>query len=364
MTDVVVQFRELSETEALSRVRGRRVTDLSPTALAAEWKWPRSRVRRRLQQWASEGHLVAGRRGRKVPATMSAVPAIEPAKATLFGRPATLEAQGRPLMHDAPSIAPEDAGLVTEPVRGPAGHSGGRLADWVAYLTAVAMAGVAAYFSVGGMVEIFPGMPAAVVALAGTMELAKLVICGWLASNWRATGWLLRTELVTLVAGLALLNGVGVFGRLVEAHVGVTVAAAASVGERIGALDARVGEQVRAVENIDTQLGQIDGAIAKLTEKGRASNALEAMAHERKTRDGLVAARQQASATLVDLRSQRAGLYAERQRVEASTGPVRYIAVLTGMDTESAVRWLILLIVLCCDPAAIALTVAASRPRL
>jgi hypothetical protein len=34
---------------------------------------------------------------------------------------------------------------------------------------------------------------------------------------------------------------------------------------------------------------------------------------------------------------------------------------MAGVDTEVAVRWLILLMVLCCDPAAIALTVAASR---
>jgi hypothetical protein len=32
---------------------------------------------------------------------------------------------------------------------------------------------------------------------------------------------------------------------------------------------------------------------------------------------------------------------------------------MAGVDTETAVRWLILLMVLCCDPAAIALTVAA-----
>jgi hypothetical protein len=51
----------------------------------------------------------------------------------------------------------------------------------------------------------------------------------------------------------------------------------------------------------------------------------------------------------------------QRQRVEASTGPVRYLAVMAGLETEAAVRWLILLMVLCCDPAAIALTIAASR---
>jgi hypothetical protein len=34
------------------------------------------------------------------------------------------------------------------------------------------------------------------------------------------------------------------------------------------------------------------------------------------------------------------------------------------VEVEVAIRWLMLLMVLCCDPAAIALTVAASRRML
>jgi hypothetical protein len=33
---------------------------------------------------------------------------------------------------------------------------------------------------------------------------------------------------------------------------------------------------------------------------------------------------------------------------------------MVGTDAETAVRWLILLMVVCCDPAAIALTIAVS----
>ena len=40
------------------------------------------------------------------------------------------------------------------------------------------------------------------------------------------------------MTALATINAAGVYGRLVEAHVGVTVAAASSIEERVGALDA------------------------------------------------------------------------------------------------------------------------------
>src|SRR5258706_5689760 len=48
-----------------------------------------------------------------------------------------------------------------------------------------------------------------------------------------------------------------------------------------------------------------------------------------------------------------------------SHSPIRYVADLFGADTDSerAIRWLIALMVLCCDPLAIALTAAASARR-
>jgi hypothetical protein len=237
----------------------------------------------------------------------------------------------------------------------------GRLANVVAYVAAGSLATVAAYFSVSGMTEMFPGAPGAIMALAGTMEATKLITAGWLARHWRSTGGVLRAVLITLVAGLATINAAGVYGRLVEAHVGVTVAAASSIGERIGALDARLGAQTKTVAAVDQRLGEIDTAIGKLTEKGRAVTALNAIASQRKAREALAADRLREAAVLVDLRSDRAKLDAERLRAEAANGPIVYMAAMLGVPVELAIRWLILLMVLCCDPTAIALTVAASR---
>jgi hypothetical protein len=50
---------------------------------------------------------------------------------------------------------------------------------------------------------------------------------------------------------------------------------------------------------------------------------------------------------------------------ETEAAPIKYVAELIGADTDSerAIRWLIALMVLCCDPLAIALTAAASARR-
>jgi hypothetical protein len=53
--------------------------------------------------------------------------------------------------------------------------------DVAAYVAAIFLAGAAAFFSIKGMVVLFPGAPWAVVVMAFAMEGAKLVTTGWLA---------------------------------------------------------------------------------------------------------------------------------------------------------------------------------------
>jgi cell division protein FtsB len=232
-----------------------------------------------------------------------------------------------------------------------------------ALVAALALATVAAYFSVAGMAEIFPGDPVAVMVLAATMEAGKLVIAGWLAAHWRRTNWKMRTVMVALVAGLALINAAGVFGKLVEAHVSVAASSRSGVTERIEALDARVRAQSASVADLDSRIAQIDRAVDESTRLGRVTRAINIATQQRTTRDGLDTQRQAATATLVGLQAQRAALTGERSRIEASAGPIQYLAMMAGVAPEVAVRWLILLMVLCCDPAAIALTVAAAGAR-
>jgi hypothetical protein len=61
------------------------------------------------------------------------------------------------------------------------------------------------------------------------------------------------------------------------------------------------------------------------------------------------------------LKAERASVAAKSQQIETEAAPIRYVAELIGADTDSerGIRWLIALMVLCCDPLAIALTDAA-----
>jgi hypothetical protein len=127
-------------------------------------------------------------------------------------------------------------------------RNGGAI-DVAAYTAAIALAGAAAFFSVKGMVTLFPGAPLAIVGMAIAMEGSKLVTAGWLARRWRATALVWRLVLVALVAGLALINAAGVYAQLVAAHVGLRGEAASSQLESKDAvLAARIEHHGRSAD--------------------------------------------------------------------------------------------------------------------
>jgi hypothetical protein len=146
---------------------------------------------------------------------------------------------------------------------------GGRnVADVTAYVAAIALAGAAAWFSIRGMVVLFPGAPMSVVGMAIAMEGAKLVTAGWLARRWQATGWIWRLVLVALVAGLAIINAAGVYAQLVAAHVGERGAAASAMETQDASLAARIEVAAHVVDDLDRRLGQIDTAIETAADAG------------------------------------------------------------------------------------------------
>jgi hypothetical protein len=128
-------------------------------------------------------------------------------------------------------------------------------------------------------------------------------------------------------------------------------------------VEARLASQSAGVADLDRRISQIDAAVEEATRRGRTAGAMILADQQRNTRRALEASRQVAKAALMETQTQRAALRAERGRVEAARGPVQYLAVMIGTDAETAVRWLILLMVLCCDPAAIALTIAVAGVR-
>jgi len=170
---------------------------------------------------------------------------------------------------------------------------------------------------------------------------------------------------VVLIVGLAVINATGVYAQLVAAHVGERGAATSAIETQDAALAARIEVAAARVADLDRRLNQIDTAIEGAAKRGRTNAALSAVEGQKKARAVLVDERNREAGTLATLKAERASVVAKGRQIETEAAPISYVAELVGADTDSerAIRWLIALMVLCCDPLAIALTAAASARR-
>ena len=377
----IVPLRALSDKEALAWIVGKGKVETSAAALARDWLWSPSKVRRRLARWSSDGIIKVkpGLGGRTVITTVAEPVAASPAgrrgRAVVKSVPEPVAARAADaatetaIDHLPSKIDPSSSTVDVPAVDIPAAvdrHARARatgLINVLAYAVAVALAGIAAYFSIRGMIVLFSGAPTAIVVMGVAMEAAKLVTVAFLAHQWRLIGRLSRAVLVTLVAGLAAINAASVYSQLVAAHLGDRMTATSTVETEASALAARTEVQSQAVADLDRRLGQIDAAIAEMVKRGRTTGALEAIGAQRKAREALVSERRREAEALADLKSEAGAVAARSRRIEVEAAPIMYVAQLMGGTTEQAIRLLILLMVLTCDPLALALTAAASRPK-
>jgi len=228
---------------------------------------------------------------------------------------------------------------------------------------AIVLAGVAAYFSVSGMAKIFPGATEAIIAMSAVMEGGKLTGAAWLSRNWRVMGWFLRSTLTLLVAILAMINAVGVFGQLSAAHLSPHITAIAANEEEAAASRAKIDAQSHVIADLNRRIAQIDSAIEEATKRGRSVSAMDLSRDQRKYREALVNERSTAETALIELKTTQARITGEQQKASADIGVLEYAAALLGVDRERMMQLLILAMVLSCDPLSITLVVATASRR-
>jgi len=91
---------------------------------------------------------------------------------------------------------------------------------WLKYLvgiSAVLVAGCAAYFSVTGLGVLFAGAAISVMVMAGSLELAKLVAATYLKQEWDTIKGFNKWYLTISVGTLMLITSAGIFGYLSNA---------------------------------------------------------------------------------------------------------------------------------------------------
>jgi hypothetical protein len=210
------------------------------------------------------------------------------------------------------------------------------------FTSAIALSAVAAYYSVVGLAQIFPGSFWPIIIMGSVLEFSKLITISWLYNNWSVTMKLMRYYLLSAIILLMLITSMGIFGYLSKAHLDTNVYIGANsvqlktletqekiAKERLTYLLQRAGDPATASKKIDTQIQEVQAELKKLS-------------------------------------TDKLPLLKEENTLMAEVGPIQYIAELfyTKDDTgfiDKAVRLVILIIIIVFDPLAVLLLIASNQ---
>lgn len=239
----------------------------------------------------------------------------------------------------------------------------------ITLITALVIAGIAAWFSIAGLIAIFSGAAVAVGIMAAALEVGKVITASWLYRNWNITGFALKSYLCVAVAVLMFITSLGIFGFLSRAHIEQTAAGGDNI-LRIEQLDQRIAREQNKIDDAQNVITQLDNSVAVLQKNDRISGPNGAVAvrkSQQAERDDLNSIIDNADNTIAELQDQRLTLSQQQLAKEVEVGPLKYIAELIyGKDSASgffdqAVRWIIIILVAVFDPLAIALLIAANQ---
>ena len=255
-----------------------------------------------------------------------------------------------------------------------------RIFPFIIALSALSVSASAAFYSISGLSKLFAGATFAVIVMASSLEIAKLVIASLLYQYRKGLPKLLKYYLSVACIVLILITSMGIYGFLSAAY--------QETAAKAGTIDAQIALIETKRDNIKGQLAvyneekiSINGAVSDLR-TGLSNNTIQYKDKEtgeiitttsRATRQALEKQLDQAIERQTVINSKEDDLNQklfnyETEIVEVRTsdavsgelGPLKYLSGLTGTPMDKIINWLLLTIIFVFDPLAIALVIAAN----
>ena len=235
---------------------------------------------------------------------------------------------------------------------------------YLTLLTALAISGVAAYYSIIGLVAIFSASVIPIAVMGVVLETGKLVSAAWLYHYWKKVNKLLKTYLISAVIVLMFITSMGIFGFLSKAHIEQTTVQSDNTLQ-IESIDSQIIRQQKDIERAELQLTLLDDALKKYVELGAVTKSINARKGQEEERNALISTINNATNTIASLTKTKYELRTKENELIAEVGPIKYIAELVYGNSETntleeAVRWVIIIIVFVFDPLAVLLLISAN----
>ena len=127
--------------------------------------------------------------------------------------------------------------------------------------SALFIAGVSAFFSVQGLGYLFAGSAVAVMIMAASLEVGKLVAASFLARYWGITNRVLRIYLILAVLALIAITSLGNYGYLARAY--------ERTHTQISLFESQIASLEKEIGDTQRQIDGARGSVAKVTEASR-----------------------------------------------------------------------------------------------
>ena len=255
-----------------------------------------------------------------------------------------------------------------------------RIFPFLIALSALSVSASAAFYSISGLSKLFAGAAFAVIVMAASLEVAKLVIASLLYQYRKTLPFLLKAYLSIACVVLILITSMGIYGFLSAAY--------QDTANKEGNVEARVVLIETKRDNIKEQLevyteekSSINEAVAELR-KGLSNNKVQWRDKETNqiitstsssTRKALTKQLDQAIERQTEVNGKVDELNEKifnyeteivETRIEdgntSELGPLKYLSGLTGLPMDKIINYLLLTIIFVFDPLAIALVIAAN----
>ena len=239
---------------------------------------------------------------------------------------------------------------------------------FLTFLTAMALSGVAAYYSVIGLAAIFPGSFWPIIIMGTVLEASKLVTVSWLYRNWKVVHIGMKSYLTVATVILMLITSMGIFGYLSKAHLEHS-SDTAPMASKVQLIDEKikvVKENLDANRKVIKQMDEmVDQTMGRSNDEKGIANSVVIRRNQQKERSRIQTENETYQKTISQLTEERFPLQIELQKAESDFGPIKYVAELIYGSgdkdiIDKAVRLVIMLIMVVFDPLAILLLIAAN----
>ena len=233
--------------------------------------------------------------------------------------------------------------------------------NWLKYLvgiSAILVAGCAAYFSVTGLGVLFSGASTAVMVMAGSLEFAKLVTATYLKQVWDDIKGFNKIYLTISVVILMLITSAGIFGYLSNAFQAQSLQLQ-QVDREIAVHQTKIDQNTTQIEQLSTQITEFNTNQGKILDGGKVNSRL---IRSIDNRDKQIA---KINNKISNLQSQNSEEIEKINQIKISNldlekevGGFRFVAEAFGVELKNVVKFFIFIIVIVFDPLAVALIIA------